>query len=380
MRVLHVLPDLSRAFGGPTQALIGYAAAAAEAGIEMAVAAPAPPAEDLEWLRGQLPGVAVGLVRTFGRGALRIAPVLATGAFLKDARPDVVHVHGLFNAVSTSAARSCRRARVPYVIRPFGTLSRYTFGHRRTHLKRAYHSLLDAPAIRSASVLHYTTAEERDEAARLEAVRGIPTAVVPPPLLAGAARANGARRDGNASETVLFLSRLHRKKGLETLIDAWPAVRASKPSARLVIAGSGAPDYEHDLRSRTSGDESIQFAGFVGGAEKARWLAEADLFVLPSYHENFGVSVLEAVAAGVPAVITPDVQLASVISEHRLGAVVPRDATMLAREIVSVLDDAELRERCAREGANIVQSLFSPAAIGARLRAMYELALSNSTP
>ena len=159
-------------------------------------------------------------------------------------------------------------------------------------------------------------------------------------------------------------------------------MRAQRPESRLIIAGSGAPDYERALKARVvqSGSaDSVHFAGFVTGADKAHWLAEADVFVLPSYHENFGVSVLEAVAAGVPAVVSPEVQLAGVVKEHRLGAVVPREPAMLARGILSVLADSALRERVAAEGNRVVQSLFSPETIGLQLRAMYDLARSRST-
>jgi glycosyltransferase involved in cell wall biosynthesis len=386
--VLHVVPDISRAFGGPTQALLGYLAASLTAGIDAAVAAPQPPAEDLAWFRGQAGDTSVHAFPAWGRGPARLSPALLSYLGTELRSVDVVHVHGLFNAISTLAARRCRRARVPYIIRPFGTLSRYTFEHRRTILKLAYFSILDAPAIRAAGALHFTTVEERDEARRLAAVRAVPASVVPPPWLsdAGSAANVGRRvarvREDSGPETVLFLSRLHRKKGLETLIDAWPAVRIERPTARLIIAGSGHADYERELRARVlrdGNDGSVHFTGFVTGAEKARWLAEADVFVLPSFHENFGVSVLEAVASGMPAVVSPDVQLAAVVEEHRLGAVVPRDPTTLARGILSVLGDKALRQRCASQGAAVIQSLFSPTTIGAQLRTMYEVARSRST-
>lgn len=388
MRVLHVIPDISRAFGGPTSALLGFLAACRAAGIDAAVAAPAPSGEDLAWFRRQAGDTPVHVFPAHGRGSARVAPALLAHLRAERDALDAVHVHGMFNAVSTFTARSCRRAGVPYVIGPFGTLSRYTFAHKRTLVKRAYFSLLDAPAIRGAGAMHFTTVHERDEARRLDAVRAVPSIVVPPAWVhdAGTPIAGGRRDAGSAgrssAETVLFLSRLHPIKAIEALIDAWPAVRAERPSARLIIAGSGDPEYTRTLEARVlhSGiGESVRFTGFVTGAEKARWLSEADVFVLPSYHENFGVSVLEAVAAGVPAVVSPDVQLAGVVEEHRLGAVVAREPAMLACGILTVLGNAALRQRVAAEGSAVVQSLFAPEIIGLQLRAMYELARSRST-
>ena len=102
----------------------------------------------------------------------------------------------------------------------------------------------------------------------------------------------------------------------------------------------------------------------------------ADVFVLPSFHENFGVAVLEAVAAGLPVVVSPDVQLASFVSRHGLGIVSPREAGALADAIVDALGDAALRARSAREGPTLVREHFSPETVGAGLATMYEAALS----
>ncbi|HET9003129.1 MAG TPA: glycosyltransferase family 4 protein, partial [Gemmatimonadaceae bacterium] len=154
------------------------------------------------------------------------------------------------------------------------------------------------------------------------------------------------------------------------------------PRARLILAGSGEPDYTRELEARVvqkGVGQSVQFTGFVTGADKAHWLAEADVFVLPSYHENFGVAALEAIASGIPAVVSPDVQLGPVVRDYGLGAVAPRDPAALASGILAVLGDVALRQRCATEGPAVVNSLFSPEVIGPQLRAMYELARSRST-
>jgi glycosyltransferase involved in cell wall biosynthesis len=151
-----------------------------------------------------------------------------------------------------------------------------------------------------------------------------------------------------------------------------------------VIAGSGEPEYVARLEARvmrmdTDGSGArVRFAGFVAAAAKTAALDAADVFVLPSFHENFGVAVLEAVAAGLPVVVSPDVQLASFVRRHGVGVVADREAAALADALVATLGDEPLRRRAASRGPLLVREHFSPETVGAGLGAMYEAALSRS--
>jgi hypothetical protein len=144
VKVLHVTPSIARAYGGPTYSLAGYARAALDEGAEISVAAPAPTAGD-KWLAEMIPEAAVYAFRTYGRGAFLASTDLQSWLRRNASRYDVVHVHGLLNPVSSLAARMCVRRGWPVVIRPFGTLSRYTYAHRRGTLKLLYRWLLDRP-------------------------------------------------------------------------------------------------------------------------------------------------------------------------------------------------------------------------------------------
>ncbi|MDB4909797.1 MAG: glycosyltransferase, partial [Gemmatimonadetes bacterium] len=162
MKVLHVTPSIARAYGGPTYSLAGFARSAIGEGAEVAIAAPAPTAGD-KWLAETLPEAAVYAFRTYGRGAFLASADLHAWLRRNGARFDVVHVHGLLNPVSSLAARACVRNGWPVVIRPFGTLSRYTYAHRRGTLKLFYRWLLDRPNLERVSAIHFTTAVERAE-------------------------------------------------------------------------------------------------------------------------------------------------------------------------------------------------------------------------
>lgn len=380
MNVLHVMPSLARAYGGPTQSLLGFLRASAAAGIRTDVVAPHASAEDVEWVRRQLPE-ATGLL-TFpaaGPGHMKLAPALLRHVHRVARRYDAVHVHGVFNLVSDLGARAALAAGAPLVVRPFGTLSRYTFEYRRGWAKRIYYRVLEGPTLRRAAVVHFTTETEREEADRPGMDLG-PKGIVAPPPWSGPLSPSRKVRAG--ASNVLLLSRLHPVKAVEALIDAWPLVAAERPGMRLVIAGDGPPEYVNRLRERVlhspRGPYDIRFPGFVNGEAKAQILADADLFVLPSYHENFGIAVLEALAAGLPVVISPDVQLASFVAEHGLGRVSAREPRELATNVLEALADDALRQRCALEGAAIIQRVFSPAAVGVKLRELYRVAAARA--
>jgi glycosyltransferase involved in cell wall biosynthesis len=354
------MPELTRGYGGPVEALIGFVAAAGR-DVDVTIAGPTPPPAELEWLRAQMPDA-----RLATAARLTVPAVVRRLA----SAHDVVHVHGLLNLVSSGGARAALAGKRALIIGPFGTLSRYTFTHRRALAKRLYFLAVDAPHLRRAAAVHFTTAAERDEAAW----HGIDfrgrAHVVPPPWRA-VSRGPSPIRTG---DTVLFLSRLHPKKGLELLLEAWPAVRRARPAARLVVAGSGAPRYEAALRRAAEGLGGVEFTGFVSGDAKEARLAQADAFVLPSFNENFGIAVLEAVAAGVPVVVSAGVQLAPWVEARGVGRVTPRSADGLAVAIDGVLGDAGLRARVARCGAEFVVDDFGPAHVAPALLSMYAAA------
>jgi glycosyltransferase involved in cell wall biosynthesis len=338
-------------------------------GLVVDVAAPECDVADARWLSARLPTTNFHFHGGAGVGAFTMSPALWYWLSRSHRRYDYVHIHGLLNPISSIAATICARGGRPFAIRPFGTLSRYTFQYRRAFLKRAYFVTLDRPNLRRAAALHFTTESERDEAVWHGLAFGHRSFVIPPPYI-GAAD-DTTRRLPRRGITVLFMGRLHPVKNLEALIAAWDHVRTACPSARLIIAGDGDDRYACSLRSAVrarSLEGSIEFRGFQTGQAKADLLQLVDVFVLPSHHENFGITVLEAIAAGVPVVLSPAVQLATFVLEHGLGAVA-RTPTELATAIVHFLRDANADR--ARAGRNIVAEHFSPRAVGQQLLGMY---------
>jgi glycosyltransferase involved in cell wall biosynthesis len=375
VKVLHVAPNISRAYGGPTYSLAAYSRASLALGSELTIAAPVPDSGD-EWLADTLPGVELRTFRNFERGAFVAAPALHAWLRHHGSRFDVVHVHGLLNPVSSLAARACIRQGWPLVIRPFGTMSRYTFAHRRGAIKRVYSAILDRRNLRRARAVHFTTEIERDESAWQGISWHDRAFVIPPPWLTGVP--DDIRPPRAHRCTALFLSRLDPVKNVELLLDAWPLVQRASPNVQLMIAGDGDPVYVSELRVRAERlGGSVHFLGYVDGVAKQKLLADADLFVLPSLHENFGIAVLEAMASGLPVVVTPEVQLSNFIEEHSLGLVSQRSPEALAHAIMGALGDDELNARCRDQGAALVTQHFSLQTVGEQLLEMYRFAVSR---
>jgi glycosyltransferase involved in cell wall biosynthesis len=373
VKVLHVAPSIEQSYGGPTQSLAGYAIASRAAGITVSVAAPRCSSEDVDSFSARAGAIDLHLFPSVGKGGFVTSPSLVKWVGSAAKSFDAVHVHGLFNPTSSFSARAAITSRAPTVIRPFGTLSKYTFHHRRTSLKRAYFGAIDRRNLQGVRAVHFTTDRERDEAA-WHGIDFLGRAYfIPPPSIDDESAATPARDidDGN----VLFLGRVNPIKNLESLIDAWPLVRRRAAHLILEIVGDGEPAYVASLRDRVirnGTDSSVVFRGFLTGDKKAAALARATVVVLPSHHDNFCVAAVEAISAGIPVVVSREVHLADFVERENLGKVVSGDSASLADAIVSVAGDSRLRDHVGTRGRQLVVANFSPAAIGQLLSRMYE--------
>jgi glycosyltransferase involved in cell wall biosynthesis len=261
------------------------------------------------------------------------AHALALGGY------DVVHVHALFSYATIPGCRAAVHAPVPYVLRPLGTLSEWSLGHRRWK-KRPYYALLERSHLEMASAIHVTSDAEADDVRRLgygDRARVIPLGVDVDDRLWMGARPIAAERPLR----LLFLSRLHEKKNIPLLLRALAAVARSARAVELTIAGDGDPRYRAELTTlaETLGlSARVRFVGHVDGEEKRRVFAEADCFVLPSAHENFGIAVAEALAAGLPVIVTPGVALAPNVATAGAGLVTEATDDALASTITWAAD------------------------------------------
>jgi len=272
---------------------------------------------------------------------------------------DVVHVHALFSHSTIPACRAAARAGVPYLLRPLGTLDPWSLRHR-SWKKAPYLRLVERTHLRHAAAIHVTSVQEARAVEALccrETIRCIPLGVRLP-----SERVPDSRARHPGPVRVLFLSRIHPKKGLPLLLEALARLEQERVPIELLVAGSGEPAYEERMRALSHAlgvAGRVRFLGHVEGDAKRRLLAESDLFVLPSHQENFGIAVVEAMAAGLPVVVSDQVGVAAEVAAGGAGLIVPHGVDGWARAIETLANDAPLRAEMGERGLRTARERFS---------------------
>jgi len=377
-----VIPSLSRVHGGPSNAIWSIARSIAPLGATVTVVSTDDDGpgrrlslESRESLRNSAQGVEVVLLRRTGEFYTASAPGLLW--LMKNITHfDVIHVHALFSFMPVVAAWLARLRGVPYVIRPLGTLGAYGLSARRRWLKKLSLMLCERPLLRGAAAVHCTSdAEQFDVLAVCPTARTvvIPLSVPPfePASDADARALLGARYGG---PVVLFLSRLDRKKNVEVLLEAFALLAPLQTDATLLIAGDGERDYVTSLRARAEAlglAAQVIWAGRLDGVAKAAAFTAATVFALPSHSENFGIAAAEALAAGVPCVLSPGVAIAAKVGEAGAGRVADMTPRATADALAVYLDSVEMRSAASVAAKRIAVSEYSPEAMGDRLVTLY---------
>jgi glycosyltransferase involved in cell wall biosynthesis len=384
VRILHVVPTYLPAWrhGGPIYAVHGLAKALAARGHEVTVfTTDVHGSGRLDVLLAtpvKMDGVTVWYFPVTAPRRLYRSP--AMGAALARRMPvtDLVHLHSVFLWPTAAAARAAERAGVPYLLAPRGMLVGDLLRRRGWLRKRLWIELAERRTLKRAAGLHVTSALEGEEAARLglglPAVHVVPNGVEPEPPAAEADLSPAVRAALARPPLLLYLGRVSWKKGLDRLIPALAQV----PNATLAVAGNDEEGYGEPLArlAREAGvAERVLFLGPVHGADKAALLRGAAALVLPSYSENFGNAVLEAMATGCPVVVTPEVGLAGVVQESGAGLVAAGDPPTLGAALRALLDDPERRAEMGRRGAETAARCFGWGVIAARMEAVYTAVL-----
>jgi len=372
LKVLHVIPSLDVADGGPSVAMLRIASAlqdrvnltiATTGAEESGVAGFPASTEVLRFVRqSNFYKVSLPLMLWLWRNVRKF---------------DVVHVHALFSFAPILAGAFALRYRKPLVIRPLGVLNSYGRARRRANFKRLSIGLIEGPLLRRAATVHFTSEQEALEARSLglnlrETVIPLSVNVEPvgnPELM----RQLFPQLMGR--HVLLFLARIDPVKNLESLLLALAKAKASLPLLRVLICGKGEKQYVQALQ-RLADDlqlgEVVIWAGALHGVEKAGAFAVANAYILPSHSENFGIAVVEAMAAGKPVIVSRGVPTHDAIVQAEAGWVVSTDSESICAGILTAFAEIPRLARMGNTARALVEREYSEANMGVRIHRMYE--------
>ncbi len=383
MKILHVIPSIALSRGGPSQAVLGMVKALREQGIDAEIVTTNDNGKELLDVplgdRILYQDVPVWFLPRF---SLPMKEFIFSAALTKWLGQhigdyDLVHSHYLFSYTSTCAGVFARLNKIPYLVRTIGQLTPWALAQSRLK-KQIYTSLIERHNLNRAAAIHCTASGETEDVRNF----GINTPTITLPLGVDKPEIIPAAKTEIRSlynipvnkPIILFLSRLHYKKRPDLLIKSLGDLVKLRQDFHLIMAGSGDNNYVsylQDLVNEIGLTEFTSFAGFVSGRSKDLLLQGSDLFVLPSFSENFGIVVAEAMAVGLPIIITPGVQIAPEIAEAQAGLVVEGEIDELAKAIIQLLNAPQLRIQMGENAKKLASQKYSWEAIATELIQYY---------
>jgi len=391
MKILHIIPAIAFRYGGPSKAVINICGVLKKNNIECDIATTnADGKGSLDIELGKIVNYqnisTIFFSRNFSE-AFKYSSSLAKWLERNIVNYDLAHIHAVFSHSTIAASKSCIKNKVPYIIRPLGSLDPWSLKQKRI-LKTILWKIFIKKLFDESSGIHYTTNSEMDLANKFYNENGKGFVI---PL--GVDRdLNNHKTDNSFSDKysflkdnpyILILSRIHKKKGLELFIECFMNIvsRSEYKNWKLVIAGDGDGDYIkkiHKIISDLLANDKIYMTGWVNNSEKYFLLENSNLLAMPSHQENFGLSLIEAMSLGIPVLISEFVNTAKDIKEANAGWIVGLNRVAIENKLIEVFDNEKERLKRGRNGINLVNSKYNWSNIGKELIEIYKSIISNS--
>jgi glycosyltransferase involved in cell wall biosynthesis len=368
VRIVHVINTMHPSDGGPPTMVAHLASEQARLGHQVHV---------LSYALGENNADARGTLRLVDGGDKVIAHALKrdrvekfharrASAALRRLLPgtNIVHIHGVWPAITWACGRVCRKSAMPYCVLAHGSLNDWTLAQSKWK-KNLMIAAITRRFTQGAAFVQATSAYEADclrQRQLAQRIELIPAGVDWPSVetLPPRGQFRAARPELGADPFVLFLARLHPGKGLDIAIDAIKLVRQRGRAVRLVVAG---PDSGSEAEARAQAEQlgvrdAVHFVGPLYGPEKRSAMVDASCFVMPSQGESFGLSIAEAMACACPVVISPECHFEQV-DQSGAGIITPRSAQANADAIERLLADPALARQMGERGRRLVRSQFT---------------------
>lgn len=394
-KILHIIPSINPLGGGSNLAAIEIVKALRNIGIDAEIATTND--INLEIIKsslGEIQEFKNVPIRFFSRlftdfkplSEFKVSPSYTRWLEQNIQNYKIVHIHSFFSYLCTRGAITARKHNTDYVITPHGQLDSWVINQKKVK-KSIYSFLWERKNLNYATAIHCATDKEVNDVQKY----GISTPTFITPLAASPiifepdARAKVRKmfcEIPSSTPIILFLSRVHPKKRIDFLIQVLYQLN-NQCEFHLIIAGTGNENYVKNIKARVSElklQKRVTFAGFVQGQQKELLLQGSDIFVLPSFGENFGIAVVEAMLAGLPIVITPEVQISSDFQNEEVGFVIPGTIQMWVDTIKKLLESGDMRQRMGDRGKFFAARHYRWEITGERLASLYSKILDKNAP
>ena len=370
MKILQVIPSLAAGFGGPKNAVLGLSSALVREGQDVTIYTTDADVKGRLEVPLETP-VEIQNIKTVYFPVQYIRHYkfsLPLARALRRNIPcfDIVHIHSLFQFSTLAAAYYCRKYHKPYLIRPLGQLDPFLL-KRHFLYKKPYLYLFERRNLDGAAAIHFTSEEEK----RLAKDLGLRSRSVVVGLGLDLNEFNDLPEYGTFrrnypelknKKIILFLSRVNFKKGLDILVKAFANIARKRKDVSLVIAGPDNEGYGKKVKQWLNKEGVSNLALFTGmllGKDKLAAFRDSDVFVLPSYSENFGLAVIEAMACGLPVVISSKINISVDIMKAGAGLIVDTDYLQLSGALERLLDESQLRKEIISKAEQLIRLKFS---------------------
>ena len=384
IRTIHSVGGIAERLGGPSRTVTSLCSSIARLGltVDLVAGADRSPSEPL--IRPEEKCVNLRLVEAYALGRLKLYPGFTRTLMevLRDSnQPTLIHDHGIWGQTNLSTWRAAHKNSTPYVLSPRGMLEPWALEFKARKKKIAW-SLYQHRIIDSAAVVVATSAQEGENIKKLFPKK--PVAIIPNgvdiPTWPDEHAEHAINRDQG---TVLFMSRIHPKKNLIGLLQAWKNLNPNLSAYwRLKIAGPDENDHTNQIAALIKElglQASVEMVGPVGESDKAVVYRASDIFVLPSFSENFGVVVAEALAFGLPVIATTGTPWSD-LPRRRCGWWVKPDPLSLSDALTKAMScSAEERRSMGNLGRAYAQEAFSWDRIAQQTIDVYRWVLGQGT-
>lgn len=373
MKILHVVPSYIPAYryGGPIKAVHELCKALAKNGLDVTVFT-----TDIDWEKNsdvplgrmvEMDGVKVFYYPVRRLRRYCFSSGLADAVKMRVREFDIVHIHSVYLYPTMIACYWCRKFGIPYIINPFGALDPSAIRLKGRIRKSLYLNLVERRNIDGAKFIYAASGYEKD---KILSMRFNAPVVIMPRGLEISDYSPGANPGWffdrypqlKNKKVILFLGRIHRKKGLDLLAAALKKITDKDKSVFLAVVGPREDAYAASVETLFKKEgvmENAVFTDMLLGDEKLSAFYSSDIFILPSYGENFGIAVLEAMACGIPVVVTDAVALHPDIAEYGAGIVTKPNADALASAALDILRNRDIKNEMGECGRRLVRDRFA---------------------